>query len=170
MLNFFDLIKAKDIRNIEIIGISCGYVLNQLLTCPGASGYIDGIYYPYAKEHTMNFVPLEHQDNELKFVSKEIVHHILTGTANNALVITAALPTNRPRRGENHAYIGCKIGNNFEIYHLSLQKESDEDVPNNYFLRLAYDNVISMISLELFLKEKLGYSENNYVTELKRVY
>lgn len=170
MLDFFKIIQEKNLKNIQIIGIGGGYNLNQLLTFPGASAHIDGIYYPYAKEHTMNFIPLEFQDAGLKFVSKEMIHHILSGSPDNTLVITAALPTNRVRQGENHAYIGCRQHDRFFIEHVLFQKEDDRDVPNNYLLRLAYDNALSAIAMELFVDQELGYKDNKYVISVEEIY
>lgn len=170
MLHILDLISLKDITGIQIIGISGGYVLNQLLACPGASKYISGIYYPYSKEHTLNFLSLTDQDVNIKFVSKELVHGILTASGNNTLVISAALPTNRIRRGNNEAFIGLRRNDQIEIYHLELQKEADEDIKDNYTLRLTYDNLISMIAIYLLLGEKEYYRDSRYVTNFKKVY
>jgi len=123
-----------------------GIGVTDLLKVMGASKLIHTIHIPYDSDEVVRFVTqnirlplpegMEPIDlDNIKFVSEDWAKHLCnaglieySATDCKVFAITAAITTNRYRKGENHAWIAAATNSeNIETYHLELSKLSEQD-------------------------------------------
>lgn len=150
----------------KIVGIVCGggVSFSRVAMVPGSSKMLDAIWMPYSEDETITW--LERRDIEPKnFISKavsgwaakELYDALVHINKDNSLkvAITAALTTNRHRKGDNQAFIAIDDGS---IYHLKFDK-LEESVYNDsikpwveqkiFHKRQAEDEEVAAVAFKL---------------------
>lgn len=124
---------------LTIVASGGGSHLSLLTSIPGSSTIINGVYHPYSVEATENFIdgtvvpiPLEKSGESYKSVQSGMAAMMAKAAYGKikdgiGIGVTAALTTNRPRRGLNEGFIGIYdplIG--YKIWHIVLDKISED--------------------------------------------
>lgn len=120
---------------LAVVSVGGGVSLTDILRYPGASSLVHGIYLPYSFEETGEFLRAYAGEDALSEYQRKSVDALSAANLLSALkrshryvgnasyfAVTAALTTDRYRRGENHAYIAHQSGENLVLYHLSFSK------------------------------------------------
>lgn len=126
---------------LNIFGLGGGCSLSQLMMVPGVSRFLGGIYLPYEEDQTRHLlggtlpdkvVSYEFLLSGLEYLSRSHVDCL------NVLV-TAAYPTIRYRRGINHSYIGLRFRDHIEIQEIVFPKTSESE-----HLKLTTDKIFNL--------------------------
>lgn len=111
---------------LVIVALGGGASLCKLATVPGASRILDRVGLSWSKESSLELLwNISTESETFKFVSPEVVKCIKSEILDGLnpldcqpVAITAALTTNRYRKGDNHAYIAFSSS----VWHLHLPK------------------------------------------------
>lgn len=111
---------------LAIIVLGGGASLSRLATVPGSSRVLDGLALSWSKESSLELLwNIPTSGENFKFVSKEVVQCLKTEITDGIspldcqpVAISAALTTNRYRKGDNHAYVAFSDS----VWHLHLPK------------------------------------------------
>jgi hypothetical protein len=106
----------------DLILLGAGSCISNLLLIPGASKLINSIQYLYGEDELNSLIgPHNHSA-----VSEEVVRKIIDAKKSDnrpLVVMSAALTTNRYRRGKHHAWIGINCPEHTtKIWHNELEK------------------------------------------------
>lgn len=125
----------------------------------GASKVVDSIFIPYSQESCMNlFTRLYPKGLDVSeahgSVSEEMVVALHACNCTDLgtsvpLTVTGAITTNRYRRGDNHAFIAFGPANDPEVWHLHLDKLSEEEHTPEAAAQKRYfqDRLVSEVAL-----------------------
>jgi nicotinamide mononucleotide (NMN) deamidase PncC len=163
----------------KIVAVICGggVSFSRIAMTPGSSKILDAIWMPYSEEETISW--LENRNMESTafqnaavggWAAKELWDALdyIHKEKSLKLSITAALTTNRPRKGDNRAYIGVEREfNTGAIYKLSFDKLPEEIYTDSivpwaeqkiFNKRKQEDEMVAMVAVKLltgFEKETL---------------
>jgi nicotinamide mononucleotide (NMN) deamidase PncC len=156
--------KKYEGKKYAIVATGGGMGVLDLARIPGVSKLLHTIYVPYSAEETNAFVQENLGDDKLQEfqavsnVSQEAVELLCAAAKNkwkdcNILVCSAALTSNRYRRGNNHAWVAHCCDETVVVKHFTLDKipqeehERNEDLP--LYKRYAEDLQITEKLLSL---------------------
>jgi hypothetical protein len=123
-------------KRLSIASAGAGVSFTDILRKPGASKFVSGIYLPYGIDETKEFITQNigyengekfgekavcKESAELLYRSLKIRNAVISDIENVA--ITAAIQTNRHRRGENQAFIAIEN----QTWNLKLRKLTEND-------------------------------------------
>lgn len=165
---------------INVIAAGGGVSLAQLLMVPGSSAYVGGMEFPYEQSVVTELLDSHSSKFAKAYAEKAVSAEVACGLAeiakrkspmNVGIGITAALTTNRYRRGDNHAYICMSTADyNIErIVHVKFEKlpetlhADDRQVWRDAYIhdkRITEDRTIAMLALAL----AFGFEVEHYHT------
>jgi hypothetical protein len=142
-----------------------GYSFLDIMKLPGASDKIENVYCPYGKESLVDFT-----------AGKEDIAHIVSAEMSKVLAIdgkkyledkdlyifvgsTAALRTNRKRRGEEAAYITIINKNIENTYKVTFNSHTYKDESSDW-IRSKQDTDLGQIMFALICGNKDMYPES----------
>lgn len=105
--------------------------LNALLTTPGASRFVSDAQIPYSPDALERFLGEEVEQScspkTAVALARAAFKFQVSGFKFLSVSCTAALPTNRKRRGEDRAFICIKTGQTETLYSLHFSRTSREE-------------------------------------------
>jgi len=148
---------------LRLLFTGAGAWASGLLGIPGASSLVDSLYVPYSHESVHGLLRDRHPDPESIIqncgsVSQEMAVALHLCNSHNIgncipVSVTAAVSTNRYRKGDNHAFIVVGPPSSFSTYHLALHKLSEEEHTPEAVAAKRYieDRMIGEVALALSL-------------------
>ncbi len=125
---------------LNIFGLGGGSSLSQLMIIPGVSRFLGGVYLPYDEFQTRHLLggtlPDKVVSNEFLIAGLEYLSRAYRDCIN--VLITAAYPTLRYRRGFNHSYIGFRYRDHIDIKEIVFGK-----VPEHEHAKLSKDEILN---------------------------
>lgn len=156
-------------KTLVVTASGCGASFAKLLEQPGVSKWVNGIYLPYSNkavnQHLSNSTIVLLQNNKISYVSEVVSTELAEShwyLADISIGITAALPTNRERKGNNHAYISIMSDDKINTYYIKFRKEESYQLANQCRLRKLYDEALMIYSGSLAI-DGPDYLEHMYV-------
>ena len=144
---------------LRMLFTGVGSYATGLLGVPGASKVLDSIQVPYSHE-ACSLLFKRHYPQGLEVsethgsVSKEMA--VALHACNSAdlgdlipITVTAAITTSRYRRGDNQAFIAVGKPDNLEVWHLRLDKLTEEEHQPEAVLTKRYfqDRLVSEVAI-----------------------
>ena len=175
-------INSSDQRLVLIISGAGIQAAKWLLDVPGASKTILEIQIPYsdkAMHELLEYTPTNFvSESTVLDMAKKAYEKAIALRSNNepllGIACTAAISTDRDRRGKNHAYICSWSAHSRTIEHLTLQKGKRDRVSEDLIISQA---IINMISKEILNRSTYDIALNpgdssektnlRYLTEIK---
>jgi len=146
---------------LRLLFTGAGAWASGLLGVPGASSVVDSLHIPYSYDAVRSLLEKWHPNADTVLensgaVSAEMATalHLCNCHDLGSLVpvtVTAAITTSRYRKGDNHAYIVVGHPSSFDVYHLILDKLSEQEhvQPMITTKRYVQDRVIGEVALSL---------------------
>lgn len=110
-------------NKLTFVGAGCGSYWAELLQIPGISRIVNAVLLPYEENLTKAMADMEWE--KVSMVSKELVEGIYKNyfyepenKETTLIVASAALCTNRQRKGEDHAYLLIGNINSYRVWHI----------------------------------------------------
>jgi hypothetical protein len=137
-------------RKLYFVLTGGGIELADIAKIPGASKCLYGIEIPYHKELTASRFSSVSAE-QCMFLAERLLSSGKVPANVDVIIVTAALTTNRYRKGDTHAYVYI----NGKIWHIQLPKLSEQDhkfasifhgIQN---IRMIEDNILSYRVAEL---------------------
>lgn len=135
----------------KIVVLGGGISVARILTCPGASKVVSSLYAPYSVEEINNL----YGSTSFPNCSIDRTLEIYSQIKGTALVVNAALTSNRYRKGLNRALIQCPWGVlQVDIPKLN-QEEHEKLTPLElYDRRVVEDTLLRFILFKILIGEK----------------
>lgn len=126
-------------EKLNIVCAGAGFTLSEIISVPGSSKVVSGIYLPYDVEETQEFITqnlgctksakfaekcVSKESSELLFEALKIKNAALNV---RNIAVTAAIQTNRHRRGENQAFITIEKDHKLQTWNVKMSKVLEEE-------------------------------------------